>query len=375
MTYLNFDVSGLEKAGAIWTAREIAQQPATLLSTQRLLESRAHTISAFLAPLLARRELRVILTGAGSSAFIGETLAPLLTRALKRLVEAIPTTDLLSGPDQYLRPEVPTLLVSFGRSGGSPESVAVVELAERVLRECYQLVVTCNETGALYTRCDGRQSSLAILLPPETHDQSFAMTSSFTAMMLAAWLAFGGRADNGVSRSVQHVLDRDEPEIKRLAAEGHSRVVYLGSNGFRGLAREAALKLLEMTDGAVAAISDSPLGFRHGPKTFITPETLIVVFVSSDPYTRRYDLDLLQELRAERRAARVIAVTSDTTVQGDSLQVGAPSAGDDALCFPYMVCGQLYAFHRSVMLGNSPDQPSRSGTVSRVVRGVTIHPF
>src|SRR5262245_30960559 len=116
MTYLNLDLSGLEKAGAIWTAREIAQQPATLLSTQALVESRAQEISRFLTPLLARRELRVILTGAGSSAFIGETLAPLLTRRLNRLVEAIPTTDLLSGPDQYLRPEVPTLLVSFGRS-------------------------------------------------------------------------------------------------------------------------------------------------------------------------------------------------------------------------------------------------------------------
>jgi tagatose-6-phosphate ketose/aldose isomerase len=375
MTLLNLDESALEKAGAIWTAREIVQQPATLLATQALLESRSREIAAFLAPLLARRELRVILTGAGSSAFIGEALAPLLARELNRVVEAIPTTDLLSGPDQYLRPEVPTLLVSFGRSGGSPESVAVVELAERVLRECYQLIVTCNETGALYTRSRGRQSSLAILLPPETHDQSFAMTSSFTAMMLAAWLAFGGRKHPGISKSVQHVLDGNEPAIKRLAAEGHARVVYLGSNGFGGLAREAALKLLEMTDGAVPAISDSPLGFRHGPKTFITPETLIVVFVSSDPYTRRYDLDLVQELRAEARAARVIAVTSDSAVEGESLQVGDASAGDISLCFPYMVCGQLYAFHRSVMLGNSPDQPSRSGTVSRVVRGVTIHPF
>ena len=140
------------------------------------------------------------------------------------------------------------------------------------------------------------------------------------------------------------------------------------------------MKLLEMTDGAVAAISDSPLGFRHGPKTIITPDTLIFVLMSSDPYTRRYDLDLLQELRSDARAgprdrdhvavrwmrpARAIACRS----------MSAGAAGDAGLCFPYMVCGQLYAFHRSLILGNSPDQPSRSGTVSRVVRGVTIHPF
>src|SRR6185436_19187472 len=184
MTHLQFDQAWLERAGALWTAREIAQQPRTLVGTQAILVSRAAELAAFLSPLLARRDMRVILTGAGSSAFIGECLAPILVQHLNRRVEAIATTDLLSGPDQYLRPEVPTLLVSFGRSGGSPESVAVVELAERLLRECYQLVVTCNETGALYTRCRGRQNSLAVLLPPETHDQSFAMTSSFTAMML-----------------------------------------------------------------------------------------------------------------------------------------------------------------------------------------------
>jgi tagatose-6-phosphate ketose/aldose isomerase len=167
--------------------------------------------------------------------------------------------------------------------------------------------------------------------------------------------------------------------------------VYLGSNAFKGLAREAALKLLEMTDGTVAAISDTPLGVRHGPKTFITADTLVFVMLSSDPYTRRYDLDLLNELRTDARAGRVIAMTSrasgvaaggvagsgteasDVAAAGECLVVDGVS--DAALCFPYLACGQLYALHRSLTLGHTPDQPSRSGTVSRVVRGVTIHPY
>jgi tagatose-6-phosphate ketose/aldose isomerase len=386
MNYLQFDESWLERAGALCTAREIAQQASTLARTQSLIAARAAEISAFLAPLLARRDLRVILTGAGSSAFIGECLAPFVMRQLNRRVEALATTDLLSGPAQYFQADVPTLLVSFGRSGGSPESVAVVELAERLVSDCHQLVFTCNEAGALYQHCRGRRNALAVLLPPETHDQSFAMTSSFTGMMLAAWLVLCGTESAaatvaGISQSVQRVLDQHDASFRRLATESYSRVVYLGSNGFKGLAREAALKLLEMTDGTVAAISDSPLGFRHGPKTFITPDTLIFVLMSSDPYTRRYDLDLLAELRADGRAGRVIAITSsaiDATPQADCVQIGAEAAalaGDAGLCFPYMVCGQLYALHRSLTLGHTPDQPSRSGTVSRVVRGVTIHPL
>jgi len=156
-------------------------------------------------------------------------------------------------------------------------------------------------------------------------------------------------------------------------------VVYLGSNGFKALAREAALKLLELTDGKVIAAFDSPLGFRHGPKTIVTGDTLVFVFVSNDPYTRRYDLDLLRELRSEAVAGRVVAIAAqaaDIAAEGELLHVPHAAAARDAeLYYPYIVCGQLYAFHRALAVGNKPDQPSNSGTVSRVVRGVTIHPL
>jgi tagatose-6-phosphate ketose/aldose isomerase len=381
-TYLQLDEATLTRSGAVWTAREIAQQPASWLRTQDLIREHAESIAGFLTPLLARTDLRIILTGAGSSAFIGECLAPLLLRELGRRVEAIATTDLLSGPTQYLQRDVPTLLVSFGRSGSSPESVAVVELAERLLRECHQLVFTCNEQGTLYQRCRERARSLAILLPPETHDQSFAMTSSFTAMMLAASLVFGGSESAHVeqlARATGDLIAEQNAALRTLAAENYSRVVYLGSNGFKSLAREAALKLLELTDGKVVAAFDSPLGFRHGPKTIVTRDTLLFVFVSNDPYTRGYDLDLLRELRSDGLAGRIIAVTAqpaDVATQADSVRVAhLATAGDGELYFPYIVCGQLYAFHRALALGNTPDQPSQTGTVTRVVHGVTIHPL
>jgi tagatose-6-phosphate ketose/aldose isomerase len=381
-TYLQLDEAQLSRAGALWTAREIAQQPASWLRTQDLLRQQAAPIARFLAPLLDEADLRIILTGAGSSAFIGECLVPLLLQRLGRRVEAIATTDLLSGPAQYFQQDVPTLLVSFGRSGSSPESVAVVDLADRLLRRCHHIVVTCNEQGTLYQRCRERHNSLAILLPPETHDQSFAMTSSFTAMMLAASLVFNvaGTENAGVAniaRATRELLERHNDKLRDLAAESYSRVVYLGSNGFKSLAREAALKLLELTDGRIVAAYDSPLGFRHGPKTIVTRDTLLFVFVSNDPYTRCYDLDLLRELRSEGLAGRVIAITAraqDAAAEGEYLHVPhAAEAGDGDLYYPYIVCGQLYAFHRSLSLGNTPDQPSNSGSVSRVVRGVTIH--
>jgi tagatose-6-phosphate ketose/aldose isomerase len=384
--HLQLDREFLTHAGALHTAREIEQQPASWQRTLVLAREQRTQREQFLAPLLARRELRIILTGAGSSAFIGQCLAPTLSRQLGRQVLAIATTDLLSGPHEYLLPNLPTLLVSFGRSGASPESLAVVELGEQLLTECYQLAITCNPQGALYRRCQGRPRSCALLLPAETHDQGFAMTSSFTSMMLAALLAFGDGDAATEALLLKHlcagageVLTRHHERLRTLADRAYSRVVYLGSNALTAIAREAALKLLELTDGQVVATHESALGFRHGPKTIVSADTLLVQFLSNDPYTRRYDLDLWRELRDERRAGAVLAVSAradDAATLGDSLLLDdLAGACDHELAFPYVVCAQLYGFHRALRLGNHPDEPSASGTVSRVVRGVTIHPL
>jgi tagatose-6-phosphate ketose/aldose isomerase len=367
------------RCGATWTVREIAQQPATWRSTEERLRTAGPTLSAFLAPLLAKRDLRIILTGAGSSAYIGRCLAPELLAGLDRRVEAIATTDLVAGPRLYLQRETPTLLVSFARSGSSPESTAAAALADECVSDCHQLVITCNREGELYRSRAGRARSFVLLMPEESHDRGFAMTSSFSAMLHAAQRAFQPQSLSGVEeigRAAGWVIEQHSRAIRALAAEPFRRVVYLGSRGLAGLADEAALKLLELTDGEVVAVANSPLGFRHGPKTFVNRETLVVVFVSNDPLARRYDLDLLRELVVEGHAGRVLALSS---TRGDLDGIPAvvvpsmESATDIGLCFPFVVFAQLYALFRSLALGGTPDNPSRSGAVNRVVKGVTIH--
>ena len=123
-----------------------------------------------------------IMTGAGTSAFIGECLAPYLGACLPCRVEAIPTTDLVAAPSLYFEAETPTLLVSFARSGDSPESVAALELAERSVHGMHHLAITCNRDGALARRIGAAGNGMALLLPAETNDRGFAMTSSFTGM-------------------------------------------------------------------------------------------------------------------------------------------------------------------------------------------------
>jgi tagatose-6-phosphate ketose/aldose isomerase len=252
-----------------------------------------------------------------------------------------------------------------------------MKLAQQGVNECYQLVFTCNPQGQLHTFCAELPNALAVLLPEETHDRSFAMTSSFSCMLYAALAVFGGIEAPRLSVAGDAVIENFNASLRALASRQHARVVYLGSSALLGLANEAALKVLELTDGATAAVAHSPLGLRHGPKTFINRDTLVMMFLSNDPLTRRYDLDLLREVRKDRVAAGVLAISSredEATREGEHLLIpNMSSALDVEQMLPYVVCAQLYAFHRSLAMNNSPDNPNAQGVVSRVVQGVTIH--
>jgi tagatose-6-phosphate ketose/aldose isomerase len=369
MKYLGHPQAELEAAGGIWTAREISQQPAVWPKIDSELKGSAR---AFLQPLLARKDLRIVLTGAGTSAFVGECLAPAVKRATGLRVEAIATTDLVGSPGSWFDATVPTLLVSFARSGNSPESLAAVNLAEQVVRDRHHLIVTCNRNGELYRRAQQLKNTHVLLLPEETDDRGFAMTSSFSGMILAAALAFDALPAGELAQIgswAAGVLETGVSQIEEWAQAGFERVVYLGGQEFKGLAREAALKMLELSDGNIVALAETPLGFRHGPKTIVNGKTLVVMFLSNDPYARQYEADLLRELQSDSVAGRVVAL-------GAADLVGAPSnASNLALCFPYAVFAQTFAFLRSLSLGLRPDTPNARGVVNRVVQGVSIYPW
>jgi D-galactosamine 6-phosphate deaminase/isomerase len=384
MDYLGISQERLEKAGGYWTAREISQQPTIWPLIEGLIAADAAASRAFLDPLMRRSDLRIVLTGAGTSSFVGECVAPALARTSGVAVEAVATTDLVGSPMSWLKPRVPTLLVSFARSGNSPESVAALNLAEQCVRECHHLIFTCNAEGALYRLAKNMRNTRVVLLPEETNDRGFAMTSSFTGMLLAAAVTFDLIASASESiaqlaRAADEVLAGTLPLIRDLTRERFERIIYLGSNSLKGLAREAALKTLELSDGQVVAIADTPLGFRHGPKTIINGRSLVVVLLCNDPYTRRYEVDLLDELRADGVAARVLALSEQPAQErrhaDDVALAGAGTASDLALCLPYAVIAQSLAFMQSLSLGLTPDVPNARGIVSRVVQGVTIYPL
>jgi tagatose-6-phosphate ketose/aldose isomerase len=372
----------LESRGAAWTAREIAQQPAVWSEVAALIGRERARIDAFLGPLLADVTARLVLTGAGTSAFIGDCLAPALSSRFGRRVEAIATTDLLTAPATRLAGDAPTLLVSFARSGNSPESVAALDLAEHLLAgRVRHLVITCNREGALALRARALANACVIQMPDATHDRGFAMTSSFSAMLVAAALAFRAMDAEAVLRlaaGAEALLPTVAAVAGGLVSRRFERVVYLGSNELRGLASEAALKLLELSDGRVVATADSTLGFRHGPKTILNGRTLVVLLLSNDAYARAYDVDLLQELARDGRAGHLLALAGRDDGVGNVERIvypGMVDAPDLELVPMHVLFAQAFALLQSLALGLAPDRPDATGTVNRVVQGVTIHPW
>lgn len=366
--------------GAHATASEIAQQP----RLWREVAGSARTASRdFVELLLARPGLRVVLTGAGTSAFAGQVLAGALGRRTGTRVDAVASTDLVASPRDCFAQDVPTLLVSFARSGDSPESLASTELADQCLGDVHHLLITCNPDGQLARRHGDSPRSHVLLMPSAADDQGFAMTSSFTCMTLAALLALdpSPEPDLGprLAAMADAVLDTWGQRAAQVARHGYQRIVYLGSGALKGLARESALKVLELTAGALVAMGDSPLAFRHGPKAILDDHTLVVVYLSNDPYTRAYDVDLLAELRQAQGTANVLAVTAEHgDLPADDSTWTLPNAvdlDDAALAIPAVVCAQLIGLHASMALGLTADNPFPSGGVNRVVQGVRVHPL
>jgi tagatose-6-phosphate ketose/aldose isomerase len=360
-----------------WTGEEISQQPAVWRATARIVAERRSDVERLLAAALDDPRTRVLITGAGTSAFAGEVVAPDLSRRLGRQVEAVATTDVVSAPQSVLAGDAPVLLVSLARSGNSPESVAATEIVDALAPAVHHLVITCNAEGALARRFGDAENAVVVTLPPESDDRGFAMTSSFTSMALATLLCFGHEVDvEALADAATAVLADVTDLATAVAATAPQRLVYLGSGPLKGLAHESALKCLELTAGGLLALGDSSLAFRHGPKAVLDPATFAVVYLSGDPYTRSYDEDIAAELVAALGADRVAVVDAGGSAGARLWRVPRPAGWSDAVwALVAVIPAQATALACSVAAGRTPDNPFPGGEVNRVVQGVVIHPL
>ncbi len=383
MEYFNLSEEELISKGALCTAKEISEQPQIWDHTFEKLKLEQEDISGFWNSALEKSK-EIILTGAGTSAYIGYSLEGTFQRHTGITTVSIPTTHLVTHPEDYLRADIPILVISFARSGNSPESVAALRLVDRICKDCHHLVITCDKDGQL-AHYKSENKKYTFVLPPESNDKSLAMTSSYTSMLLTGLLFARFRELNTLKEQVIHlkkygetVIDKYTKTLKEIAKLDFERAVFLGSGPLFGTATESHLKLQELTDGQIICKNDSFLAFRHGPKAVINEKSIIIFLFSNRETVQRYERDLVKSMQKGKKAMMLIGV-SDRPLDGLKL--------DKEICFTQdrsgideeflAVCSvlpaQILGLFKSLELGLKPDNPSISGAISRVVEGVIIY--
>jgi tagatose-6-phosphate ketose/aldose isomerase len=250
-----------------------------------------------------------------------------------------------------------------------------VERVRALRPNILQLAITCNQESSLV------QSGLngLIVLDPRTNDRSLVMTGSFSNLVLAglslAQPQIAAHTADLATERAKSLLPVIDKECHRIAARVRDRIVVLSSSPLLGWAREAGLKILEMTGGHFPVVTETYLGLRHGPMSFLREDTLVLCLLSSDPVRRLYEIDLIQELRTKRLGYSVgIAATVDHGSLFDNvIPAVLPDAPDDMRTPFEVLIPQLLGYHLSRGIGLNPDNPSPDGVITRVVQGVTIH--
>jgi len=377
---LSIPANERQELGLLYTPVEIAQQPATWQTTHRLFNESRAELKIFLDQPHAER-WTIYLIGAGTSDYIGHSIANLLRRRWGCEVCVVASTDLLTNRDDLVIPNRNYLWISFSRSGESPEGVSVLEQALALSPNIKHLLVSCNRNGRMAELAQQNKNSYVIVLDDAVNDRSLAMTSSFTNMVLFGQeLAHLWDQENfemtldKMTRAANYVLDEGASLAHSLAQLGYQRACFVGSGALSGITRESALKMLELTAGNIQTMHETTLGLRHGPMSSLNMETLFVEFVSKDDRRRRYDLDLLHEIRAKQVVRTIVAVGQIDAASDYTLHCDAFDELEDAYRPAVdVIFSQMLGLFSSIELGLKPDSPSPDGLISRVVKKFAIY--
>ncbi|WP_064612232.1 SIS domain-containing protein [Streptobacillus moniliformis] len=384
MNYLGICEHVLRETNSYNTAKEIHTQPEIWNNVVNTFEESKEIITEFLNKV--GKDTQVIFTGAGTSEYVGNILAPMLNSMQDGDFVSIATTDIVNNPLHYLKKDKKVLLVSFARSGNSPESVATIKLVNSLVKEVYHLFITCNPKGELALMSvtpEFVNNTLMLLMPEGTNDKGFAMTSSFSSMLMMATLIFYNKTNPENMREaislVKKEIDLRLESIKALANEEQDRIIILGDGAFKGLAEELTLKVMELTAGKVVAKSDTTLGFRHGPKSVINNNTIVFLLLSNEEYSRKYAVDILSEMKSENVANNIVTYSlkdcNDVKEATKVIITPNTTISLEKAIFTYLIYGQMYAFFKSQHFNLTTDNPFPSGEVNRVVKKFQIHEF
>jgi len=341
----------MQRGQYTWT--EITGQPEAWRATLKVFTADWTALEDF----LSQTDLaQILVVGCGSTHYLAQTTAAVLTRHTRIPAHAFPSSELWLFPDTA--PPDRTLLLAVSRSGTTTETLRALER----FRETHSgpvLAVTCYPESPLVQQAD------FALVTPGGQEQSIAQTRSFTSMLLLTQaLTVPLTHDEGILEHLQRLPDALEDLVGRLGDlpqrlgtdQDIERFFFLGGGPLYGLANEAMLKTKEMSLSCAEAYH--PLEFRHGPMSMVDEHTLVVGLLS--------DAGLAEELRVleemQGLGARTLALTEDGSAFSGwrpdhiiELRSGLNEWERGPLYLPVL---QRMAYHRAMAKGLDPDRPN-----------------
>jgi glutamine---fructose-6-phosphate transaminase (isomerizing) len=301
--------------------------------------------------------------GCGSSYYVALSAAATMTMLTGQRARAIPASELLLYPELVLASFKNYVPVLISRSGRTSEVLRAAELLKA--RGVSTLAITCATGEALE-----RLATTTIVLPA-ADEQSTVMTRSFSSMLLTLQnLAATMAGDSAFAESLNKLPAaaalalQPMPENIRKFVDSHhfADYVYLAQGPLYGLACEGALKVMEMSVSYAQAFHT--LEFRHGPKSIVSPETLLVFLLSEAGYEE--EVEVLEEMKALGGTTLAITNKADARARAASdllveLHLDGPELARVA---PHLFAAQLLGLFTGLKKGLDPDSPRN---LSRVV--------
>jgi glutamine---fructose-6-phosphate transaminase (isomerizing) len=302
--------------------------------------------------------------GCGSSYYIALAAAASWSSLTGMRARAIPASELLLFPELVLAGTSDLAAVVISRSGQTSEAVRAAQMLERE-KDIRVLAVTGTPNQPL------EQSATVTLPLPPCDEQSTVMTRSFSSMLLGLQYLAGCQADDSTFLKslrrlpglAQQAMDNLYPRVSDfIRARQFADFVCLGQGPFYGLACETALKVTEMS--VSYGQSFHTLEFRHGPKSIVAPETLVIFLLSEQGYDA--ECDVLHEVKRLGGTTLTIANRADARARNasDLLIEFNFDLPEVARVAPYVFAGQLIGLNTGLKKGLDPDNPRH---LSRVV--------
>ncbi|HET7107444.1 MAG TPA: SIS domain-containing protein [Candidatus Acidoferrum sp.] len=305
-----------------------------------------------------------LFVGCGTSFYLADSAATSWTLLTGEPARAVPGSEILLYPSLTHSEATNSSAIVISRSGRTSEAVRAAHVLRKDLH-IPTMGITCAENSELQAECD------TTLVLNAADEKSTVMTRSFTSMLIALqWLAARRAGNAEFCNSLQTMAVQFAARIRSLSeymeafVEGRhfEDYVFLGQGPFHGIAREAALKVMEMS--CSYSQSFHTLEFRHGPKAIVTPRTALTFFLSQSGLSS--EIEVLEEMKELGGITLAVCNRANENIRRASdlvLELDLPG-GELAQLAPHIVPSQLMGFFTGVGKGLNPDQPKN---LTRVV--------